>query len=148
MQIKVKKLKPEATLPIKATEHSNGYDLTVIGTDFDGLNHVIHTGIAVEIPIGYVGLIFPRSSISKKHAMLSNSVGVIDSDYRGEVIAKFRSYNYAENQTVEFSGKSPYTVGERCCQLLIVKAEIVDFTEASELSETARGDGGFGSTGV
>lgn len=159
MQIKVKKLHPTAELPIKATEHANGYDLTATNVDVDDYgNYVVHTHIAVEIPVGFVGLLFPRSSISKYPLRLANSVGVIDSDYRGEIMLKFKKD--MDVQVSEFrkrypelmSGKtqpSPcYNAFERCGQLLIVKAEIIDFVESDELSETARGDGGFGSTGA
>lgn len=144
MQIKVKKLHTSAHLPIKATEHANGYDLTCTdaGTDLYG-NYVVHTDIAVEIPVGFVGLLFPRSSISKTDCRLANSVGVIDSDYRGEVVFKFRGQTTATNWR-----EAPYKANERCGQLLIVKAEIIDFVEADELSETVRGTGGFGSTGA
>ena len=91
MQIKIKRLNDKATLPTKAHATDAGYDLYAASSSVDkDYNIVYGTGVAVEIPDGYVGLVFPRSSIASKDIMLSNSVGVIDSGYRGEIMAKFR----------------------------------------------------------
>ncbi len=97
----------------------------------------MHSDIAVEIPAGYVGLLFPRSSVCKTGLRLTNSVGVIDSDYRGGITAVF-DYNKSGEQ---------YKVGDRFAQLMIVAAPYVVFHEAKTLSKTARGEGGYGSTG-
>jgi len=144
MNVKVKKLTELAALPKKSTNGSAGWDLvaTNITTEVNEVGELIivyHTGLAIEIPEGYVGLLFPRSSVSKKPLDMCDSVGVIDSDYRGEVCAKFRS-------TVTVV-PSLYKVGERVCQLVIFPIPDIQFEESEELSETDRGEGGFGSTG-
>ena len=94
------------------------------------------TGIALEIPKGFVGLVFPRSSIRKTDLILSNSVGVIDSGYRGEIQATFKR-----------TGLTKYAVGDRGAQIMIIPHPTIEFNEVSELSNTERGEGGFGSTG-
>jgi dUTP pyrophosphatase len=125
--------------PYKLHKEDAGADLSSTSVEEKTVNgrkaFVYNLGIAVEIPEGHVGLIFPRSSICKTGATLANSVGVIDSNYRGELKAVF----YAEEQ--------PYTVGERCCQLIIIPYPSVTYVEAHNLTETNRGSGGFGSTG-
>jgi dUTP pyrophosphatase len=100
---------------------------------------VYGTGLALEIPEGYVGLIFPRSSISKTSLSLANCVGVIDSGYRGEILLKFRTD--ANNKT------GHYTIGDRIGQLLIIPYPQIEFEEVLELSDTIRSGGGFGSSG-
>lgn len=97
----------------------------------------VHSGIAVEIPKGYAGFLFPRSGVYKTWSYLTNCVGVIDSDYRGEVCAIFST----------FTGKKFYQVGERFAQLVILPVPEVEYIEAEELSSTERGAGGYGSTG-
>ena len=98
--------------------------------------YVYGTGIAVEIPKGYVGLLFPRSSVRKYALSMSNCVGVIDSDYRGEIMATFRLTN-------PYQGKV-YNVGDKCCQLIIVPAPEFEIEEVAELSDTERGTKGHG----
>jgi dUTP pyrophosphatase len=98
-------------------------------------------GLALEIPDGFVGLVFPRSSIRKTRLQLSNSVGVIDSGYRGELQATFNKIN--NNSQSE----NDYKVGDRIAQIMIIPYPKVIFREVEELSNTERGDGGFGSTG-
>ena len=139
MKIRFKKLDPAASAPRKGTSGSAGFDLTAISEHWNDENHVWEygTGIAVEIPPGYVGLCFPRSSIFRTGTFLSNSVGVIDSDYRGEIKAKF--YDFLDGYL--------YNVGDRIVQLVIVPIPDVDFMESDELSATGRGTGGYGSTG-
>ena len=141
MQIKFKKLSPEAVAPKQGTPGSAGFDLTAISMHWDEKYSVCEygTGIAVEIPLGYVGLCFPRSSIFRTGTFLSNGVGVIDSDYRGEIKAKFYD-------RIGVDGKM-YSVGDRIVQLVIVPIPEVDYIEAPDLSETERGTGGYGSTG-
>ena len=102
-------------------------------------NYVYGTGLAMEIPKGYVGLIFPRSSISKTSHSLRNAVGVIDSGYRGEIIFKF---------SINTHNSPVYEVGERIGQMIIMPYPQVEFEEAFELSKTERGKGGYGSTGT
>lgn len=144
MVVRFKKLSDKAKTPVRAHKTDAGYDLssssitTEVGEDAK-LVIVYHTDIAVEIPEGYVGLIFPRSSIFKKSLTLTNSVGVIDSGYRGELVCKFKT-----NTDVV---PSVYKEGERFAQLVIVPYLAVEFEEAEELSEADRGTDGFGSTG-
>ena len=144
MQINVKKLRDGAKLPVLGSKTAAGADLhacldrdirTIAGHE----TVKIYTGIAVEIPDGYFGAIFARSGLATKCGLRpANCVGVIDSDYRGEVIvALHNDTDYF--QTVEN--------GERIAQLVILPCQDVRYTEASELSETERGDGGFGSSG-
>lgn len=136
LNIKIKKLHKDAVIPTKAHATDAGCDLYATSCHYeDGMLHY-GTGIAVEIPEGYVGLVFPRSSIANTHLTLSNSVGVIDSGYRGEVMAKFRK-----------GGTNAYRVGERIAQLIILPYPEVVFEEAEELSESDRGTGGYGSSG-
>ena len=109
------------------------------------------TGLAVEIPQGYVGLLFPRSSITKRELMLKNSVGVIDSAYRGEVMCRFHptsiDYDYDDDDNSTITPTDDYNVGERVCQLIIIEKPAVTVVEFEELSDTERGTGGFGSSG-
>lgn len=136
MQVKIKRLNDKAILPTKAHATDAGYDLYASSCYYeDGMLHY-GTGIAVEIPEGYVGLLFPRSSIANTHLTLSNSVGVIDSGYRGEIMAKFRK-----------GGTRGYHVGERIAQLIIIPYPEVTFEEVDELSNSDRGEGGYGSSG-
>lgn len=136
LKIKIKQLTPTAQLPTKAHATDAGYDLYASSCHYeDGMLH-FGTGVAVEIPAGYVGLVFPRSSIANTHLTLSNSVGVIDSGYRGEIKAKFRK-----------GGTRGYNVGDRIAQLIIMPYPEVTFEEVDELNESDRGEGGYGSSG-
>ena len=93
MKVKIKRLHPLAEIPEYGTDYSAGMDLKVVDIDYDDNgNCVLHTGLAFEIPEGYAGFIFPRSSNAKKDLILTNSVGIIDADYRGEVTLKYKSY--------------------------------------------------------
>ena len=138
MKVKIKKLDERATIPIYAKHGDAGMDLHAIRfqKDSDG-NYVYYTGLSLEIPDGYVGLLFPRSSISKTSHFLRNSVGVVDSGYRGEVMFKF---GYGSNI-------KSYRVGERVGQLIIMPYPSIEFEEVDDLSDTERGEDGFGSTG-
>lgn len=140
MKIKVKRLNELAMLPTKAHATDAGFDLYAISKTYDNDGNVVYgCGLAFEIPEGYMGLVFPRSSNAKKSLLLSNSVGVIDSGYRGEVTAKFkRLYPISQGE---------YTIGERFAQLIIMPIPAVEFVEAEELSESERGVGGYGSSG-
>lgn len=133
------KLTSNVICPSFATEGSAGFDLESIEDLFiKGINQIvkIHTGISLEIPRGYVGLLIERSSLHKSQLQLVNSVGVIDSDYRGEIILLLRTL---EDNT--FISK-----GQRLAQLVIMKLPNIKFLEVNELNETVRGKGGFGST--
>lgn len=139
MKIKIKRLHPNSVIPTYAKHGDAGMDLTATSKSYDENNNVVYgTGLAVEIPEGYVGLVFPRSSICKKDLFLTNSVGVIDSGYRGEIMAKFK---HTDNLPVE------YRVGERIAQLIIIPHPHIEFELANELSESERGSGGYGSSG-
>lgn len=145
MKVRFKRLDSMAHLPLRATDGSAAYDLTASKVDLtvttvgDNIVYTVHTGLAVEIPEGYVGLVFPRSSVVKTSLLLSNCVGVIDSDYRGEIMAKF--------YLLGNDGSRTYIVGERCMQLMILPVPTIEWEEADELTETSRGNGGYGSTG-
>lgn len=145
MELKFKRLKDSAVLPIRGTKGSAGIDLTCtnITTTLNEANQlmlVYHTDLAVEIPEGYVGLLVPRSSIWKKSLCLTDSIGIIDSDFRGEIVAIMK----ATTDTVP----AIYKVGERFCQLVIVPIPEYTISEVENLTETERGEGGFGSTGT
>lgn len=141
MKVKFKKLVPDAVIPSYAKPGDAGLDLTATEVDFkDGL--VIYKfGLAVEIPDGYVGLLFPRSSIKNYSLQLTNCVGVIDSGYRGELQAMFSKYERANVKD------RLYVPGDRVLQMIIMAAPKIEIEEAQELSSTERGAGGFGSSG-
>ncbi len=141
--LKIKRLRREAVLPERKTPGSAGYDLCAcVAQDFTiepGELAIFPTGLAAEIPSGCAGMIFTRSGLGVKHGVaVANGVGVIDSDYRGEIHVGLRN-----------SSQIPYTVrpGERIAQLIIMPVCLPEVEEAAELSETQRGTGGFGSTG-
>lgn len=139
LKVKIKKLSKDAIIPKYAKDGDAGLDLTCISEKWNDNNSMVtyDTGLAVEIPKGYVGLLFPRSSIAKTSLVLSNSVGVIDSGYRGPIMLKYR---YPEEGMV-------YDIGERVGQLLILPYPEVVFEEVEELEDSQRGEGGFGSSG-
>jgi dUTP pyrophosphatase len=143
MKVKIKKLHPNAVKPKYAKENDAGMDLVATEIISETPSQITYgLGIAMEIPDGMVGLIFPRSSIRNTRLQLSNSVGVIDSGYRGELQATFNKIiTTIENQ------KNDYKVGDRICQIIIVPHPIIQIVEVDELSESSRGIGGFGSTG-
>ena len=141
MDVKIKKLDKKAVLPKYAKEGDAGMDLTATSKWYDDDNNVCYgTGIAMEIPNGYVGLVFPRSSNAKQDLILSNGVGVIDSGYRGEITFK---YKLVEDRHLA----KDYNVGDRVGQIIIMPYPKIEFVEVSELSETDRGNGGYGSSG-
>lgn len=151
MEVKIKKLSDKAVIPSYAHDTDAGLDFTVTSYEYkeDIDCHVYGTGLAVEIPEGYVGLCFPRSSNRKTEAYLTNAVGVIDSGYRGEVMASFKNrtpLNKGENAEIPDLVK-PYEVGDRVFQMIILPYPKIEFKEVEELSTTDRGKGGHGSTG-
>ena len=140
MQVKIKKLNPLAQIPSYAKDGDAGMDLIATSIISDTPTQITYgLGIALEIPKGFVGLVFPRSSIRKTGLQLSNSVGVIDSGYRGELQATFRKHKGVAS--------SKYEVGDRICQIMIIPHPEIEFEEVEELNNTERGEGGFGSTG-
>ena len=159
---KKKKLNENAVIPTYAKYGDAGMDLVATSKYYDDNGNIVYgTGLAFEIPKGYVGLLFPRSSNSKQQLLLSNSVGVIDSGYRGEVMLKFKSsassfslkslfkliFNQDAKITIINNVKTSYNVGERIGQIIILPYPKIEFEEAEELSETERNTGGYGSTG-
>jgi dUTP pyrophosphatase len=144
LEIKIKKLVPEAVIPSYAKPGDAGMDLVATNVVFTPSYISYKTGLAFEIPTGYVGLLFPRSSNSKMQLLLTNSVGVLDSGYRGEV--EFR-YKLAGNGVLPEGDLDIYNVGDKVGQIIIMPYPQVAFIETDELSSTERGDGGFGSTG-
>lgn len=157
MQVNYKKLSPLAHAPQRAHTTDAGFDLYATSRKLDDEGNIVYgTGLAFEIPEGFVGYVFPRSSISKQNLFLTNSVGVIDAGYRGEVTAKFKMAQKAGCLEREgehffamptFPGCTVYEVGERIAQLIIMPIPAIEFTEADELSSSERGTGGYGSTG-
>lgn len=138
LQIKFKKMNSNAVIPKQGTAGAAGFDLTAVSLEGTEMTLKYDTGIAVEIPPGYVGLVFPRSSMCKTGLSLANGVGVIDQDFRGSISFVF----YKNMQCIV-----PYFPGDRIGQLVIVPIPEVEFVEVEELSETERGAGGYGSTG-
>ena len=148
-----------------AKDGDAGIDLVATSKCIDNDGNVVYgTNRAFEIPKGYVGLLFPRSSNSKKDLTLSNSVGIIDSGYRGEVMMKYKSTNFSYtlltliNLFLKKKGGiivdmyvnyvKSYDIGERVGQLVIIPYPQIEFEEVDELSDSERGSGGYGSTGV
>ena len=143
MKINIKKLSPEAKAPIYATDGSGCFDIFSIskGVILPNSNYVFPTGLSFEIPKGYVMLLFSRSGQGFAHDIrLGNCVGVIDSDYRGEVKVKLTSDSSFKALKVNS--------GDRICQGIVLPYEQVEFNEVEELNQTARGEGGFGSTNI
>lgn len=143
MDVKFKKLHDDAKIPSYAHDTDAGLDLTAVSftQEFDKSNKLVlvyHTGIAVEIPEGHVGLIFMRSSISNKSISLTNAVAVIDSGYRGELLLKYK--------ITTDSLPTIYQPGEKIGQLIIIPYPKINPIEAEELSSSDRNEGGFGST--
>ena len=143
LEVKVKKLRDDAVIPTYSKDGDAGMDLTSTHIIKSNKSYITYgTGIAIEIPMGYVGLVFPRSSIKGVCLTLSNSVGVIDSGYRGEIQCSFR-------RTIEDTEHclTQYHIGERVAQLVIIPYPNIKFIESDTLSDTDRSDGGFGYTG-
>lgn len=144
MNIQIKKLNKNAILPYHGSEESAGYDLCALLEEPIDIKPnetvMIHTGLAMSIPNGYFGACYPRSGLaSKKGLRLANCVGVVDADYRGEVMIPLHN-DSNEIQTI-------YN-GDRLCQMIIQPFMKIEWEEVEALEETNRGTGGFGSTGV
>ncbi len=143
MKIHIKKLSETAKLPERGSAYAAGYDLFADLEEAIEIKphetHMIHTGVAMEIPEGYWGGVFARSGLSAKEGLRpSNCVGVVDADYRGPVCVALHN----DGEVVR-----TVTPGQKIAQLVVVPFLTVEFEEAEELSDTARGEGGFGSTG-
>jgi len=136
VKVKVKRLRENAVLPGYAHEGDAGMDVIAVSKRVTEKFVEYGTGLSFEVPDGYVMLIFSRSSVSKKDLVLANSVGILDSGYRGELLIRFQAF-----------GDDDYDVGERVAQIVILPYPEVEFEEIGELGESERGEGGFGSTG-
>ena len=152
MKVRIKRLYEDAKLPTKAHADDAGFDLYAHSKSFDDEGNIVYgVGVAFEIHKGYVGLLFPRSSNAKKDLLLSNSVGVLDSGYRGEVLFKFKrtpkEFVDARGTFMTFQYSSEYAIGDRIGQIIIMPYPEVEFVEVDELSETERGVGSYGSSG-
>ena len=141
MKVNVCKLDPNAILPTYGSAEAAGADLYALkdAAIKAGETVLVHTGVAMEIPQGYVGLVFARSGLASKRDLApANKVGVIDSDYRGEIMVALHNHG-AETREI--------AAGERIAQIVLTPYLTAEFTETDALTETARGAGGFGSTG-
>lgn len=140
MQVKIKKLHPEAVMPTYGSDGAACFDLYSVDAGYVINENTFRTGLAFEIPDGHVMLVFSRSGHGFKHdTRLANCVGVIDHDYRGEVLVKMRCDSAIGSMFVKY--------GERIAQAMIIPYPKVVFEWAEALTETERGEGGFGSTG-
>lgn len=156
MEIRIKKLSKAAVIPKYAKNGDAGMDLTATSKWYDDNGNTCYgTGLAFEIPEGYFGLLVPRSSNAKTDLRLTNSSGILDSCYRGEVMFKYRNDNFSnmsdDYKVHLFDGNiaftNEYNVGDRVGQILILPYPKIEFVEVEELSKTERGEGGFGSSG-
>ena len=151
VEIRYKKLDENAVEPYRRFDVDAGFDLTANWKEENCKYVEFGTGIALEIPVGYVGFLFPRSSIRKQDLMLKNSVGVVDSSYRGEIKFSFfgtKSTKYTAGKLQQCVNEGDiYKVGERCGQIVFIKLPEVKLIEADELSDTERGTDGYGSSG-
>ena len=141
--VKVKRLTESATIPTYGTEFSAGADLYACTDAPIVINphetQMVHTGIAMEIPVGYAGLVYARSGMAAKRSLApANKVGVIDSDYRGEIMVSLHNHSNTPQEIAD---------GERIAQMVIAPFLAVEYNEVDELTDTERGTGGFGSTG-
>lgn len=149
MQVKIKKLQEDAVIPSYATAGDAGMDLVAVNALIAENGEYVEygTGLSIEIPEGYVGLLFPRSSISNTSLTLANSVGVIDSGYRGEIRLRFKDSQLAKVDEKWFAGYTSYELFNKVGQLIILPYPQIEFVETEELVESERGEEGFGSTG-
>lgn len=140
MIVRIKKLKENAVVPKYAHDYEDAcFDLVATSKKYDEYGNTVYGfGLAFEIPQGYCGLIFPRSSNCKKSLLMCNSVGVIDSGYRGEISARFKPTMIDGDE---------YAVGDRVAQMMIVPIPHIELVLADELTDSERKDGGHGSTG-
>ena len=142
MKLKIKKLHPKAVIPSKAHDLDAGYDLTAVSRSVDDFGNMVYsTGIAIRVPDNHVGLIFQRSSVSKKNQILTNAVGVIDAGYIGDITFKFKHIGQP------YTSAKSYEVGERIGQLIILPIPTIEFEEVDDLGDSERGTGNYGSSG-
>lgn len=149
VEVKFKKLNSSAVVPTKAHPGDAGFDLTCTSCTYDEYGNIVYgTGLAIELPENYVGLIFPRSSLSKYDLAQANSVSVIDSNYRGEMFVKFRpTLRFKQVQGEVMEQARIYEIGERMGQLIIMPYPEILFREVHELAPSDRGTSAFGGSG-
>jgi len=143
MKIKIKKIHKNAVIPSYTKTGDAGLDLICISKEIKSQYIEYDTGLSMEIPTGYVGLLFPRSSVSKTSHILANGVGVVDSGYRGSIKLRYKKLSYYITMENE-----EYNIGDRVGQIVIMQVPNIEFKETNKLSDTLRGDNGFGSTGA
>ncbi len=143
LKVKFKKIHATVKLPVKGSLHAACYDVYANSITFDGDKAKVGLGFKTEIPVGYKGIIVPRSNLTKYNWVLNNSFGVIDADYRGEWMSIFTPI-----QIGSIVPDFPYGVGDRVAQIYFDKVLDIELVEVIELSDTERGEGGFGSTGT
>jgi len=140
LKVKFKKTNSNMKLPVKGSFHAACYDVYANSIVYDGSKAKVGLGFMTEIPEGWRGVIVPRSNLTKYHWVMNNSIGIIDSDYRGEWMCIFTPiHNYTQ---------FPYSVGDRIAQIYFEPVHQVEFEEVNDLSTSERGEGGFGSTGI
>lgn len=156
MKVKIKKLHKDAVIPKYAKQGDAGLDLTAVSKEYDEYGNTVYgVGLAFEIPDGYFGLLVPRSSNAKTDLRLTNSSGILDSQYRGEVMFKYRNDNYSKMDggmqahlaMGDINFVNEYEVGDRVGQLIILPYPQIEFQEVDDLGETERGEGSYASTG-
>lgn len=144
IQVKFKKISDDVKMPIKGSNYAACFDVYAHDITSNANNKiVVGLGFKTEIPVGYKGIIVPRSNLTKYDWVLNNSFGVIDADYRGEWKAVFTSL-----RGTVMDNQFPYGVGERVAQIYFEPVTLVDIIQVHELEESERGEGGFGSTGL
>lgn len=155
MKLNFKKSHPNAVTPVYSTDEAAGLDLVATDVYFRDGSLVCETGIHVEIPKGYAGFLMARSSISKYDLVLANGIGLIDSDYRGQLMFKFKPAqrfdidgHVYDADSISMNGPIMYKAGDKIGQLVIKKIEHCELVEVDNLNDTERGTGGFGSTGI
>ena len=142
LKIKFKKKDESSKLPVKGSLNAACYDVYAHSIKVERPDKIIvGLGFMTEIPPGFKGVVVPRSSLSKTNWMLANSIGIIDADYRGEWMMILKTVGSSMYDAL------PFAIGERCAQIYFEKVGDVEFEEVDELSDTTRGEGGFGSTG-
>jgi len=145
LKVKIKKLHSNSVIPKYSYVGDAGMDVTCTEVFIHKDYIEYKTGLSIEIPENFVGLLFPRSSVSKKDLLLCNSVGVLDSNFRGEICFRFK---HTESDVIIKTFKNIYEIGDRVGQIIILPIPSIEFEEVEELNETERNTGGFGSTGL
>lgn len=146
MIVKIKKLHEDAVIPFQKHSTDGAYDVVAVSHKYKGGLHIYGLGFAVEIPEGYRLRIVPRSSFTSTHLIMQNSDAIIDSGYLGEILCKYRDLRYYREGVSHFLD-GVYAIGDRIAQCYLEPVIPIEWEEVTELSDTERGTGGFGSTG-